>query len=441
MTIPREPGRAAGAAQADPGRPEASSAPSAPAGGAARHLPLLPVGAAFLLLTALALLVVNVGATFGDGRDVAGLTDAFDPWVRYDAGWYHYIATEGYFYRPGEQSAVAFFPTYPLLMRALSEMTGVYLAGVILTVLAGLASVLLLTRWCRTRLSRASTATAVALLLVYPYSLYLYGAVYADALFLACALGAFLLLERGHPWLAGLVGALATAGRPVGVAVAVGLTVRAVELARQRALAARGEDADAGPPPAADSLLTRGRAAARTALSSLRFVRPSDAGVLLSAVGLLGYMAYQWVSFDTPIAFVLTESAPGWDQGTGPKVLLKAAFVGAMVDGDQSLAEKLRLVVPALLCLATLLLLPRIQRRFGWGYAAYTAIVVAIPIVGTKDFMGSGRYLLVAFPLFAVVGELLAEHWPRRVRLIALPVSGLMLLVAVAAYGQGFEVS
>ena len=76
------------------------------------------------------------------------------------------------------------------------------------------------------------------MLLLYPYAFYLYGAMYGDSLFLLTAIGSFVLLERRHYWLAGLVGALATAGRPVGVAVAVGLVVRMLEmLAEQRALA------------------------------------------------------------------------------------------------------------------------------------------------------------------------------------------------------------
>lgn len=70
---------------------------------------------------------------------------------------------------------------------------------------------------------------ALALFLLYPYAFYLYGAVYADALFVLAALGALLLLEADHVWLAGLAGAVATAARPVALVVVVGLAVRALE--------------------------------------------------------------------------------------------------------------------------------------------------------------------------------------------------------------------
>ncbi len=398
---------------------------------------------AFLVLTLLALLAANLGATFAKPSPQPGLPSWLAPWVRYDSGWYYRIATEGYFYDPSRQSAVAFFPTYPLLMRLGGAVLGVYLAGVIITVLAGLSSVLLFTRWCAGRLTRRATLVAVALLLLYPYSVFLYGAVYADALFLACAIGAFLLLERGHPVLAGLVGALASAGRPLGVAVVVGLAVRAVERADQRARAGRQPRppaaAPADEPTTWKEKVSQGGGEALTATRrALRSVGWADAGVLLSAAGLGGYMVFQWVAFRQPFAFWATESSPGWDQGSGPRVWFKVAFFGQMLRGNGP--EVLRLLIPALLCLAVVLLLPRVQRRFGWGYAIYTGIAVAIPVLGTKDFMGSGRYLLAAFPAVAVVAEIV-EQWSRAARTALLTGSGVLLLAAAAGYGQGFQVS
>lgn len=38
-------------------------------------------------------------------------------WVHWDSEWYARIAQEGYSYQPGQQSPVAFFPLYPLVIR------------------------------------------------------------------------------------------------------------------------------------------------------------------------------------------------------------------------------------------------------------------------------------------------------------------------------------
>jgi len=388
----------------------------------------------FAALAALALMVAAAAAARSATSPTGGRLGWLEAWVRFDSGWYLAIAQNGYFFTPGQQSSVAFFPTYPLLMRAGGVLTDLYLAGIGLTLAAGLASALMFTRWCQARLSRPATVTSVALLLLYPYALYLYGAVYADAVFVACALAAFLLLDRGHPVLAGLVGALATAGRPVGVAVAAGLAVRAVELAGRRAGPA---EAVADPVAGGGDWAQRGRRQLKAARRSLRCVRWPDAGVLLAGTGFAGYLVYQWAAFGNPLAFVVAESA--WSQGSGPRTWLKVDFFGRLLWGGP--AEVARLLLPALLCLGAVLLLPRIRRRFGWGYATFTAIAVAIPIVGTKDFMGSGRYLLLAFPLFAVVGELLAERTARWVRPAVLTGSALLLLLVTVGYGYGYEVS
>src|SRR3982751_5393003 len=43
---------------------------------------------------------------------------------RWDSYWYADIAETGYSYVPGEQSRVAFFPAFPLCLRAFKAITG-----------------------------------------------------------------------------------------------------------------------------------------------------------------------------------------------------------------------------------------------------------------------------------------------------------------------------
>ncbi|MGH9150642.1 MAG: mannosyltransferase family protein, partial [Acidimicrobiales bacterium] len=142
-------------------------------------------------------------------------------WSHWDSGWYRAIADEGYTYAgPGAQSSVAFFPAYPALMAVLGRVVGdLLVAGVLITFACGLGVSLLFHHWCRARLGGRAAWTAGATLAAYPFAYFLTGAVYADALFLVGALGAFILAERGSLWLAGLAGAVATAARPVGGAV------------------------------------------------------------------------------------------------------------------------------------------------------------------------------------------------------------------------------
>lgn len=416
-----------------------TGSPSPPAAAATtlagtRRLLLGGTALAFVVLAAVLLLTAAAGAALGTvPRMPGGGLGWFEAWVRWDAGWYRSIAERGYFYRPGQQSSVAFFPTYPLLIRAGGSFLDLYVVGIGLTLMSGLAASVLFASWCARRMGARAAATAVALLLFYPFSLYLYGAVYSDALLLLTALGAFALLESGRPWLAGLVGILSTAGRPVGIAVTIGLAVRAVELAGRRATVEQLSTAESA-----------GRAGSwpelrRRWVRHLRLVRWADAGVLLSGLGLAGYAGFLWLRFGDPFTFVASQAAPPWNQGPGLHTWLKLRFWQTMVSGNAG--DMTRLLVPAALCLLVIALLPRVRRRFGWGYAAYTAVVVAIPVIGTKDFLGAGRYLLVAFPIFALLAEPLAASPSRWLRPAVLIVSAAGLLFATFLYGFGYLVS
>jgi hypothetical protein len=296
----------------------------------------------------------------------------FDGWTRWDTDWYQRIARDGYYYAgPGRQSAVNFFPGYPAAMKVVMVVVrDALVAGVIVTYAAGLASALLFHRWCRRFLGAAAAQVGVLLLLLYPFSLFLYGAVYADALFLASTLGAFVLLEEDRPWLAGLAGAVATATRPVGVAVVAGLVVRAAERRGWR-------------------------------------IAWRDSGVLLSVLGLAGYCALLWHRFGDPLAYTRVYSADGWTHQLDLDNALKLHYFRLLADYGLNTVTW-ALSVQGLFTLAALALVPVVVRRFGWGYGMYSLLVVAIPTLSSREFLAMGRYLLPAFPCFAAAAGLLA---------------------------------
>ena len=81
----------------------------------------------------------------------------------------------------------------------------------------------------------------------------------------------------------------------------------------------------------------------------------------------------------------------------------------------------------------------RVGRKFGWGYAVYVVVVLAIPLVGSKDFQGIGRYCLAAFPAFAVMGEYLMTR--RRLATGVLVLSALALCLLCSGFARGAYVS
>lgn len=357
-----------------------------------------------------------------------------DAWIRYDSGWYLNIAENGYSFASDRQSPVAFFPAYPLLVRAVAPLVGsAPLAGHLITVVAGLGSALLFGAWVRSRLAGPARWTAVALLLLYPYAVFLYGAVYGDALFLLCVLGAFALVERHWHLAAGLVGAVATAGRPVGVAIVAGLFVRVLEQRLQRQ-AADTVAVEGGPGRAAPAR----RVSAGQLWRAVPILAPRHWLVLLSLAGVAGWCGYLWLTFGDPLAFLTAEAT--WSQGAGLKTWSKWAFFGALL--KDPLEIRFVLGAQALVTLGAVLLLRQVWRRFGWGYLAYCLVVLGIPVIGTKDFLGCGRYVLAAFPVVAAAGALLGDPARARwVRPVALGVSSAGMLVATYFFGEGILIS
>ena len=360
-------------------------------------------------------------------------------WVHFDAGWYFEIAINGYSMPPGRQASVAFFPTYPIAVRHLTPYVGsVELAGILVTFVCGLCATVLVATWTRSRLSPAAQTTALAVLLLQPYAWYLVGAVYADALFLAATVGAFVLVDRNRPLAAGIVGAVASATRPVGLAVVVGLLL--AQLERRDALRFRS-----GAPlrrfadrPGRVGRLT-GTVVTVPVGVHLRRVRPVDAGVLLAAGGFAGWCAWLWWRFGDPLAFSTVQRY--WAQRSGPVTLLKLHLGGLiLLEPTDHVRYILGCLLQGALVCGALLTVPRIIRRFGWGPGVYTAVALGLPVIGSKDFQGTGRYLLAAFPVVALAGEWLAGRSPRTRRTV-LVVSALLLGIWSHLYARGHYVA
>ncbi len=165
-------------------------------------------------------------------------------------------------------------------------------------------------------------------------------------------------------------------------------------------------------------------------------LRANDAGVLVSLAGVAAYCVFLAVRFDDPFAFATVERY--WGQGAGPRTWFKVEFfenVGNLGDRPAWLAY----VAHPVVTVVALALVPRVFRRFGWGYGVYSLLAVGLAAFGTKDFFGMGRYALAAFPCFAAAGELLADR--PRLRNGALAAGGAGLVVMTSFFARGSYLS
>ena len=160
---------------------------------------------------------------------------ATDIWAHWDGGWFLRIAEHGYASNVG---TAAFYPLYPGALAIAGRIVGDHfiVAGIVLSLVAGLIAVLVL-QPLATRLVGASGRRTVLYLLLFPMSFFLQ-AVYSESFFLALAVGAFALAERGRFGWAAVAAGFSLLDRTSGIAVVLGIAVLAWRSPqRRRALA------------------------------------------------------------------------------------------------------------------------------------------------------------------------------------------------------------
>lgn len=296
------------------------------------------------------------------------------PWIRWDALWYTDIAARGYF----TPAAWAFFPLYPGLIAGLHALgLSLYAAALVISNAALVVAAGLFYRLAATRVPPAAARQGLVSLLLFPTAFF-FSAGYTESLFLALTLAAFLAAARGRLGWAGWWTALASLTRNEGILA--GVAVLGAYWRRH----------------------------------GWHWHREAWALAWLPA-GLLAYMAGQWVTAGSPWAFIQAQAywgrqlEPPW---TGPALALsrvlvtgsplQPAAVLSMIDLGSALA-------------AAGLWVYGVRRRLPAEWLVYWAALVMVdisaPVVsGESPLLSMSRLVLVAFPMFVVLGMLSAER-------------------------------
>jgi hypothetical protein len=336
-----------------------------------------------------------------------------DVWARWDSSWFLRIADQGY--GVAEGVAAAFYPLYPLTLAGLGRVFGGHyvVAGILISLAACLASFLLLYRLAETRLGADGARRAVLYLAVFPMTLFLQ-AVYSESLYLALALGAFLLAERRR-WLgAGVVTGLALLTRIAGVALLPALAL----------LAWRSPD--------------RRRAFAGLAVAPVMFGLYPLYLQLAEGDGLAFARAQDFwnrhLSPAGPLGGIWDGLRAGW---AGVQQLVSGSHTHRYWEPVQD-SDPLRVAAVNLEALAFLVLFVALTvvawRRFGAPYGLFCAVSLAIPLSVPSErwpLLSLPRFGLVLFPLFLALAAIGGRP---RVHTAIVAVSALLLGVAVTQW-------
>ncbi|HSZ04741.1 MAG TPA: mannosyltransferase family protein [Solirubrobacteraceae bacterium] len=370
------------------------------------------------------------------------------PAARWDSAWYLVIAHYGYRPDLGIYARTAFFPLYPLGLRAISWL-GVppVLAGVLLSVAALALALYGIHRLTTLELARAGRAPltgerladaarlAVMLTAFAPMAFFL-SAVYSESLYLALSVGLFWSARNGRWMWVGVLGALAGATRSTGLVLL--LPALMIYLYGPR------EDR---PPDRLAELGSRLRQGLRP-----RYRLRRDALWLgLLPVGVILYGAYLALAGGNALAPLHAQEAWG-RHFAGPYLgvwdAVKAAFEGARqllsfqrhhvyfpaAGGSPFVSAGHNLVLLVFLAAAVPAVVG-VVRRLPLAYGAYVIAALALPLsdpVAAQPLMSLPRFLLVLFPLGIWLAAWLAER-PRLQR-PALVLSGALMAVFLAQF-------
>ena len=159
----------------------------------------------------------------------------------YDGRWYAAITSRGYPLQVPTgpdgvvtQNPIAFFPAYPLVVRAVAAAgVPIWLAELLVTAVAGAAAVVLICL-VAARVGGATVGRRTTTAWVVAPPAFVIGLGYSEALFVAAAAGCLLGLLQQRWLTAGLAGCVATATRPVGVALVAAALAAAIPMLMQR---------------------------------------------------------------------------------------------------------------------------------------------------------------------------------------------------------------
>jgi hypothetical protein len=362
----------------------------------------LAIFAASRLVVLLAFLVAaTVAAAVGDdlrtGRPwppaPPGQSPTLTALTGWDGTWYAEIAKNGYGPR---SSLMAFFPGFPVTVRAVAAGTGWShaTAAVLTGMLFGALATVLLWHLSR-RLGGSGFADRSAALFVFFPGSFVFSMGYAEPLMLAAALGCLLALDRQQWALAGMCGALATFTRP-----------NAVVLVACAAWAAT--------------------AAVRRGAGLTPLLAP-----VLTLAGAGGYFAFLWRRTGSVLAWFDVQSDL-WKESFSPGSVVRRAYRAVEQLAGNRPGPDLNFLLPTIGVVFAVVAFVWLAR---WRPPA-TLTIFAVGVVGLAA--GSAtlglrpRFLLTAFPLLqAVAWKLDGAAFAVTLAISAAMLSGLVLVTVL----------
>jgi hypothetical protein len=312
--------------------------------------------------------------------------------IRWDAGWYLQIVTDGYRFAadaPDVQQNIVFFPAYPMLVRLVGRLFGGHTrgyvaAGMTVSLASFFGALLYLYALAREFLDEERARYALWLIASYPFALF-FGVIYTESLFLLAAVAAFYHMSKAQFGRAMAWGLLVGLTKTNGAVLSIPLAMLAISPRLRVADTRRVHRFD----PAVE--LPPRMAAGSTARAI--------AAAAMPGVGLLIFAAFVWRLTGDPLAWARGQAA--WGRTYEPITHVVGRQYAFITHGGLNAymavgAYDVLNMVAAAFALAAVW---PVARRLGAAYAALILVVI-VPPIATGGWLSVGRFSSVLFPVF-----------------------------------------
>jgi len=356
-------------------------------------------------------------------------------WANFDGVHYLTIAEKGYI---GTGSIQAFFPLLPFVMLHTMRMIlgghfNALITGLFITNISTLLLIIIFYAFVKKiRNTRVAWLSIIALLL-FPTSLF-FAALYTESLFLLLVVAAFYFAEK-KLWLwAGLATLFASATRVVGVflvpALLLELTLQEFNYVSVWKLKSKKNPYQ--------------EMSKKFIQESVIFIKENweeITWILIGALGAVFYMVFLDINFRDPLYFAHVQSSFGNGRTTN-----------AFVTYPQVLYRSIRILITArpldfkywsyfqefLAGTVTLVGLFFAAKYVKFSHLFFALAAFVVPTL-TGSFSSMPRYVLVCFPLYIGIGELLHNH--KKVGIVWILVSSALLVFNTLLFIQGYWVA
>jgi Dolichyl-phosphate-mannose-protein mannosyltransferase len=387
---------------------QVAATPEQPSPAPARRRRLSPWGfalaqgaVAYVISRAMVLAAAGAVAAAQQPRPTSAKGPILNVLTSWDGLWYFEVVRHGYptsvpphitYFDP--EARAAFFPLYPILVRAADRVLpgGEVMAGLFVNLVLGALAVLLVGLIARRLFDAEVAGRSMVLMALFPGSFVLSFS-YSEALMLVLVAAALLLLLERRWLLAGLVSALATASRPNAIAIVAACAV-AAWLAWRRERDWRA------------------------------WVAP-----LLAPIGFVAFQLYLWAHTGELTVWARVQQ-DAWNEGAsfGWTALRRTA------EAFTSPFDSATNIITMLCVVATVIgIYVLFKARLPASVVAYTLVVIALMLL-PATVTARPRFLYTAFPIL-IAG---AAIWPKDEEKwwgLGLSLLGAGLVAVTALYG------